>query len=173
MTPIQPLLIAAASALALAACASAPPAPKSGVPSPSAAVGLGQNTATGEPAIGSADAGGTDPYGTIPTADSGVARQAAAESTDEIVVMSPDGTVWVRSGATNEHYRSDVDSCYAYARGQVAHDVRIEDDRSAAFHIEAGGLGLAALRGRMSHFERTKRVPSLFNGCMVAKGYRR
>jgi hypothetical protein len=173
MTPIQPLLIAAASALVLAACASAPPVPKSGVPSPSAAVGLDQNAATSEPAIGSANAGGTYPYGTNPKADSGVAQRAAAETTDEIVVMSPDGKVWVRSGLTDQHYRSDVDSCYAYARGQVAHDARIEDDRSAAFQSEAGGLGLAALRGRMSHFERTRRVPSLFNGCMVAKGYSR
>ncbi len=34
-----------------------------------------------------------------------------------------------------------------------------------------GGLGLAALRGRMNNFERSRRVPSLFRSCMVAKGY--
>jgi hypothetical protein len=43
----------------------------------------------------------------------------------------------------------------------------------AAFQSEAGGLGLAALRGRMNNFERTQRVPSLFGSCMVAKGYSR
>ncbi len=74
---------------------------------------------------------------------------------------------------TSEHYREDADSCYAYARGEIAHDARIESDVGAAFQSEAGGLGLAALRGRMSNFERTRRVPSLFNRCMAAKGYGR
>ena len=87
--------------------------------------------------------------------------------------MGPDGTVWIRSGAVDARYQSDVDSCYAYARGQVAHDARIESDVGAAFQSEAGGLGLAALRGRMSNFERTRRVPSLFRSCMAAKGYGR
>ncbi len=87
--------------------------------------------------------------------------------------MGPDGTVWIRSGAVDARYQSDVDSCYAYARGQVAHDARIESDVSAAFQSEAGGLGLAALRGRMNNFERTRRVPSLLSSCMVAKGYSR
>ncbi len=44
---------------------------------------------------------------------------------------------------------------------------------SADFQSEAGGLGLARLRGRMNNFERSRRKPSLFNSCMVAKGYSR
>lgn len=180
MTPfqpllIQPLLIAAACALALSACASAPRAPKTSAPPPPATIAPEQpvatGAATGGSVYGAANTGGTYPYGTIQTANTGATQQAAADSTDEIVVMGPDGAVWVRSGAVDARYQSDVDSCYAYARGQVAHDARIESDVSAAFQSEAGGLGLAALRGRMNNFERTRRVPSLFNSCMAAKGY--
>ncbi len=178
MTPFQPLLIAAACALALSACASAPPASKTSVPPPSATAGLEQPAATGGSVsggsvYGAANTGGTYPYGTIDTADTGATQQAAAGAADGIVVMGPDGTVWIGSGAVDSRYQSDVDSCYAYARGQVAHDARIESDLGAAFQSEAGGLGLAALRGRMNNFERTRRVPSLFSSCMVAKGYSR
>ena len=191
MTPfqpllIQPLLIAAACALALSACASAPRAPKTNAPPPPATIAPERPAApggsvsggpvsggpvSGGSIYGAANTGGTYPYGTIQTANTGATQQAAADSTDEIVVMGLDGAIWVRSGAVDARYQSDVDSCYAYARGQVAHDARIESDVSAAFQSEAGGLGLAALRGRMNNFERTRRVPSLFNSCMAAKGY--
>ncbi len=176
MTPfqpslIQPLLIAAACALALSACASAPRVSKTSVPPPSATAGLEQPAATGGSSYGAANTGGTYPYGTIQTADTGTTQQAAAGAADGIVVVDPDGTVWIRSSAVDSRYQSDVDSCYAYARGQVAHDARIESDRGAAFQSEAGGLGLAALRGRMNNFERTRRVPSLFRSCMAAKGH--
>ena len=87
--------------------------------------------------------------------------------------MDPDGAVRIGPSTTSELYREDADSCYAYARGQVAHDARIEIDVNAAFEHEAGGLGLAGLRRRMNNFERTRRVPSLFNRCMVANGYGR
>ena len=171
MTPFQPLLIAVACALALSACASAPPVSRTSVPPPTATAGLDQLAATGGTAYGAANTGGTYPYGTIQTAASDTTQQAATGAGDGIVVMSPEGAVWIRSGAPDPRYQSDIDSCYAYAHGQVAHDVRIESDVSAAFQSEAGGLGLAALRGRMNNFERNRRVPSLFSNCMVAKGY--
>ncbi len=87
--------------------------------------------------------------------------------------MGPGGTVRIRPSTTSEPYGEDADSCYAYARGQIAHDARIEIDVNAAFEHEAGGLGLAELWRRMNNFERTRRAPSLFNRCMVAKGYGR
>ena len=171
MTPFQPLLIAAACTLALAACASAPPAYETSAPPPADTTGFGQSTATGGSAYGAVNTGGTYPYGTIHKVGVGVPRQAAAEATVEVVVMGPDGTVWVQSGAADARHQSDLDTCYSYAQGQVAHDARIESDVNAAFRSEAGGLGLAALRGRMNNFERSRRVPSLFSSCMVAKGY--
>ena len=134
MTPIQPLLIAAACTLALAACASAPPAYETSAPPPADTTGLGQNAATGGSTYGAANTGGTYPYGTIHRV--------------EVVVMGPDGTVWVQSGAADARQQSDLDSCYFYAQGHA--------------------LDLAALRGHIS-----RRAPSLFNGCMVAKGYSR
>ncbi len=136
MTPFQPLLIAAACTLALAACSSAPPAYETSAPPPADTTGLGQNAATGGSTYGAVNTDGTYPYGTIHKV--------------EVVVMGPDGTVWVQSGAADARQQSDLDSCYFYAQGRIAHDARIESDVNAAFRSEA-----------------------VFNGCMVAKGYSR
>ncbi len=191
MKMFQPILIAAACVLALSACASAPPAQRARAPAavvkappPPPASGMILPVA----AEGSAF-GGTYPYGTAQTAGTTrtagttqlagqgfsikVPQQANAETTEGVVVLGPDGTVWQRAGGENAAYRGDVDSCYAYARGQVAHDVRIESDVASAFDSDAAGLGLTALRGRMNNFERTNRVPALFSTCMSAKGYNR
>ncbi len=197
MNLFQPISIAAACVLALSACASAPPAQQARAPAtlapatlaealpPPAASGMIQPIAAEVAAYGAANTGGTYPYGTAQgtaqVAGQGFARkvpqqapqQARAETTEDVVVMGPDGTVWLRAAGENATYRGDVDSCYAYARGQVAHDVRIESDVASAFDFDAGGFGLAALRGRMNNFERGNRVPALFNSCMTAKGYNR
>ncbi len=196
MTLFQPILIAAACVLALSACASAPPAQRTRAPAtlveapPSAASGTIQPAAAQVSAYGAANTGGTYPYG---TAQGGTAQTAAqkttqgfvmkvpqqapqpakTETTEGVVVMGPDGTVWLRAAGDNAAYRGDVESCYAYARGQVAHDERIESDVASAFDSDAGGFGLAALRGRMNDFERSNRVPALFSTCMSAKGYSR
>ena len=197
MTLFQPILIAAC-VLALAACASAPPAQPTRAPAtlakaPPAAGSMIQPVAAQVSAYGAANAGGTYPYGTVQggTVQGGTVQtaaqkttqgfaievqapqQAKTETTEGVVVVGPDGMVWPRAGGENAAYRGDVDSCYAYARGQVAHDVRIESDVASAFDSDAGGFGLAALRGRMNHFERSNRVPALFRSCMMAKGYNR
>ncbi len=65
----------------------------------------------------------------------------------------------------------DVESCYAYARGQVDHDVRIESDVASAFDSDDAGFGTIVLRERMNDFERRNRVPVLFSSCMSSKGY--
>ncbi len=196
MTLFQPILIAAACVLALSACASAPPAQPTRAPTtlakapPPAASGMIQPVAALVSAYGAANTGGTYPYGTAQGCTAQTAaqettqgfglkvpqqapQQARAETTEGVVVMGPDGTVWLRAAGENAAYRGDVDSCYAYARGQVAHDARIESDVASAFDFDADGFGLAALRGRMNDFERGNRVPALFNSCMMAKGYNR
>ncbi len=203
MNLFQPILIATACALALSACTSAPPAQRTRAPAtlgqatldratldkalpPPVASGMIQPVAAEVSAYGAANTGGTYPYGTAQggtaqtaaqTAAQGFAmkmpQQANAETTEGVVVMAPDGTVWLRAGGENAVYRGDVDSCYAYARGQVAHDARIESDVASAFEFDSGGFGLAALRGRMNHFERGNRVHALFSSCMTAKGYNR
>ncbi len=188
MNMFRPILIAAAGVLALSACASAPPAQRTRAPAsvadalpPPAASGMIRPAAAEVSAYGAANTGGTYPYGTLQTTAQKTAQgfalkvpqQANAETTEGVVVMAPDGTVWLRAGGENAVYRGDVDSCYAYARGQVAHDARIESDVASAFEFDAGGFGLAALRGRMNHFERGNRVHALFSSCMTAKGYNR
>jgi hypothetical protein len=147
MTPIQPLLIVAACTLALAACASAPPAYETSAPPPADTTGLGQNAATGGSTYGAANTGGTYPYGTIHRV--------------EVVVMGPDGTVWVQSGADAARHQDDLDSCYFDAQGQVAFTSYSNRASRATFRSKAGGLRLAALDGRMNDFD----------SCMVAKGY--
>jgi putative hemolysin len=201
MNLFQPILIATACILALSACAAAPPAqgtraPATVVPAtvtkapPPASSGMIQPVAAEVSAYGAANTGGTYPYGTAQggttqgttqVAGQGFAikvpqqapQQANAETTEGVVVMGPDGTVWLRDGGDDAAYRGDVESCYAYAQGQVAHDARIESDVASAFDSDADGFGLAALRGRMNNFERTNRVPALFSSCMSAKGYNR
>ena len=175
MNLLQPISIAAACFLALSACASAPPSP------PAASDGLVQPAAAQDSADGAANAGGTDPYGTVQAGGQQVdqgstintPQQANAETTEGVVVMAPDGTVWSRDGGANADYQGDMDSCYAFARGQVDHDARIESDVTSAFGFDSEGMGLTALRGRMSNFERHNRAPALFNSCMMAKGYDR
>ncbi len=152
---------------------------------PPAASGMIRPVAAEVSAYGAANTGGTYPYGTVQAAaqetTQGFAikvpqqapQQAKAEITEGVVVMGPDGKVWLRAGGDNAAYRGDVDSCYAYARGQVAHDARIESDVASAFDSDAAGFGLTELRGRMNNFERGNRVPALFSACMSAKGYNR
>jgi len=198
MNLFQPILIATACALALSACTSAPPAQRTRAPAtlapttldkalpPPVASGMIRPVAAEVSAYGAANTGGTYPYGTAQGGTVQTAAQTAAqgfamkvpqqdntETTEGVVVLGPDGTVWLRASGENAAYRGDVDSCYAYARGQVAHDARIESDVASAFDFDSGGFGLAALRGRMNDFERSNRVPALFNSCMTAKGYNR
>ena len=188
MNLIQPFWIAAACFLALSACASVAPPPRESaatakVPPPAAADSKIQPAAAPDSAAntGGTNPGGTNPDGTDQAGGQQVSQgstinapqQANAETTEGVVVLAPDGTVWSRGGGANSDYQGDVDSCYAYARGQVDHDARIESDVDAAFNSGSDGLGLTALRGRMSNFERHNRVPALFNSCMIAKGYDR
>jgi hypothetical protein len=179
MNHVQPILIAAACVLALSACASEYPvqrvhAPASVAPATS---GMIEPAAAEGSAYGAGNTGGTYPYGTGQAADQeptqGEPQQVNAEVTEGIVVIGPDGTVWLRAEEEDPAYRGDVESCYAYARGQVEHDVRIESDVASAFDTDGDGFGLAALRGRMNHFERTNRVPELVSSCLSSKGYSR
>jgi hypothetical protein len=95
----------------------------------------------------------------------------AGKEAGAIVLKGPEGTQWVKPGVSEKRYRADVDSCLSYAQAQIAHDERIERDSAAAFDTFPSGLGTTELRSGMSRFERTNRRSSLFNDCMVAKGY--
>ncbi len=81
------------------------------------------------------------------------------------------GIVLVDSSATADRSKPDVETCYDSAQAQIDHDVRIDRDRSAAFDRSDAGLGLSALRQRMSIFEQSQRRRTLFTDCINAKGY--
>ena len=83
------------------------------------------------------------------------------------------GIVLVDPSATADRSKPDVEACYDSAQGQIDHDAWIERDRSAAFDISDAGLGLSALRQRMSTFGQSKRRRTLFIDCINAKGYSR
>ncbi len=156
MTPFRPLLAAAACSLALAACVSAPPAHETGAPPAANTTGFARSAATG----------GSYPYGTVPKVGAGVPQPAAAAVGVEVVVMGPDGTVWIQSGVDGARHQDDLDTCYFDAQGQIAFTSYSNRAPWATFlnvagRRDAGGLRLAALDGRMNDFD----------SCMVAKGY--
>ena len=153
------LLLAAASVLALAACTPAPSTPTSALPPP----------ATAPSASAAGNVGGTYPYGSAPTVQTGNAEAAQDSGT----VVGPGGAIWLKSGTANERYRSDADDCYGYAQAQINHDARIESDADAAFGDRARNTASVALQQQMSQFGRDKRLPRLFGQCMEAKGYTR
>ena len=111
MIAFQPIFLAAACAVALTACASAPTAPPASAakaPQPAAAANGIQPVAARASGHGTANTGGTYPYGTIQKTNMSVTQQANAETTEEIVVIGPDGTVWLRSVRSDTAYQGDV-----------------------------------------------------------------
>ena len=83
------------------------------------------------------------------------------------------GIVLVEPSVTADRSKPDVAACYDSAQAQIDHDAWIERDRSAAFDSSDAGLGLSALRQRMSTFGQSKRRRTLFNDCINAKDYSR
>ncbi len=80
------------------------------------------------------------------------------------------GIVLVDPSATADRSKPDVEACYNSAQAQIDHDARIERDRSAAFDSSDAGLGLSALRQRMSTFGQSQRRRTLFIDCLKAEG---
>ncbi len=83
------------------------------------------------------------------------------------------GIVLVDPSAIADRSKPDVAACDDCAQAQIDHDARIERDRSAAFDSSDAGLGLSALRQRMSTFGQSQRRRTLFIDCINAKGYSR
>ncbi len=86
------------------------------------------------------------------------------------VAPTTEAVIWTRSGANKTRTRSLIDNCYAFAQGRIAHDTRIESERSLGFDTSSGGLGLIELRARMNAYERNRRFPLLVRECMKSEG---
>lgn len=82
-----------------------------------------------------------------------------------------EGAGWTRPETSAEQFQADADACLDYARAQVAHDARVEEDIGAAREPSQPGLGLENLKGRMSAYERQRRERELFRDCMRSQGY--
>ena len=81
---------------------------------------------------------------------------------------------WDKPGVSDRQRQADVESCYAYARATIEHDIRIDSDRRAGlFNRDQGGLGDVALRQRMSRFSQENQQVRLMSDCMASKGYER
>ena len=106
------------------------------------------------------------------TAPAAPTARAAPPAPDEgIVLLGPDGTAWVKEGASDARVQGDIDGCFRFAQAQIDHDVRIESDSQAAFDAFPQGLGWTELKNRQNRFERSNRRSILFTDCMIAKGY--
>ena len=83
----------------------------------------------------------------------------------------PYGSGWTNPTKTADQRQADYEACYAYARSQVEHDIRIENDVASAFDDPDKGLGFIALTRRMNAFEHKQRRVNLVDNCLEKKGY--
>lgn len=143
---------AVALALVVAACSTAPRAPGNDAPPP-------PETMT--------------PSTTAPPDQIGAPGGSPSAPADLETVPAPEPDVgrWGKPGVSSAAYQADVDTCFAYAQAQIAHDRRIERDSTAAFETFPDGTNLPQLRDRMNEFERGNRRIDLFDDCMESKGY--
>ncbi|WP_085901416.1 hypothetical protein [Kiloniella majae] len=97
-----------------------------------------------------------------------------APSQGQPIIKAPDGKLYsAETPKTEVDYENDVASCHYYARGLVAHDARIEDDRGGSFGDSLGGgtSSLLTLRQNIDKKDVKKRQAIHFNRCMQTKGY--
>lgn len=78
---------------------------------------------------------------------------------------------WDKPGVSDVQRQSDIESCYAYARATIEHDIRIDSDRTAGLLDNDQGLGDIELRQRMRRFSQENQRVRLMNSCMENKGY--
>ncbi|KLN59292.1 hypothetical protein WH96_18430 [Kiloniella spongiae] len=97
-----------------------------------------------------------------------------AQSQGQPIIKAPDGKLYSAETPKAEvDYENDVASCHYYAKGLVAHDARIEDDRGGSFGDSLGGgtSSLLTLRQNIDRKDVKKRQAIHFNRCMQTKGY--
>ena len=85
-------------------------------------------------------------------------------------VEVPESVGWNNPGVSKEQNRADLESCYRYSRGQVQHDILIEDDR-ATLRGDDLGIGYVQLNRSMNEFDFRNRKETLFEDCMESRGY--
>lgn len=80
---------------------------------------------------------------------------------------------WDKPGVSERQRQADAESCYAYARATIEHDIRIDSDRTTGLLDNDQGMGDIGLRQRMRRFSQENQQIRLMNDCMAGKGYQR
>ncbi|KKJ76423.1 hypothetical protein WH95_13155 [Kiloniella litopenaei] len=114
------------------------------------------------------------PYGSADPSASPAQTQDQLPAQGQPIIRAPDGKLYsAETPKTEVDYENDVASCHYYARGLVAHDARIEDDRGGSFGDSHGGgtSSLLTLRQNIDKKDVRKRQAIHFNRCMNTKGY--
>ncbi len=108
---------------------------------------------------------GHEPKAAPPPAASSVPRQPP------LISVPANQLNWDKPGVSDKQRQADVESCYAFARATINHDIRIDSDRAAARSEQTGGMGDIRLRQRMQRFSQGSQQTRLINDCMTRKGY--
>ncbi|MFD2208042.1 hypothetical protein [Kiloniella antarctica] len=98
----------------------------------------------------------------------------ATPAQNSTIIEGTDGKLYSADDKkTDEDYQSDVASCHYYAKGLVAHDARVEDDRGGSFGDSLGGgrSSILTLRQNIDSTEVKKNQAKHFSRCMKSKGY--
>lgn len=130
------------------------------------AIGIGLVALAVAACSGASSSGGNGSARAVP-ADSGAVPEGYPVSGP---VEVPDSVSWNNPGVSPKQNRADLESCYGYAVGQVQHDIRIEDDRTAMRDNDLG-IGYFELQQSMTDFDHQNRRLSLFEDCMISHGY--
>ena len=79
---------------------------------------------------------------------------------------------WRKPGVSREQKRADMDACHRYAEAQIANDMRIDDDISAARdQINSYQSRFEGLTRRVDAHYYSKQRSARFEDCMQSKGY--
>lgn len=161
-------LILAVVALGLAATGCTLPEPSGTALPPGEALppppGVEEPTGVAKPTGEAGTGGGGEVVETIP------AEPPAAKTPSEITV--PSGG-WSQAGVPLTRRQADFDSCFTFAKAQIARESQIDQDR-----LQGGDdrrfenqYGEATLTQRLDFYSERQRRDSLFASCMRSKGY--
>ena len=114
------------------------------------------------------------PYGSAEPSSTPAQASDQTPAQGQPIIKAPDGKLYsAETPKTEVDYENDVASCHYYAKGLVAHDARIEDDRGGSFGDSHGGgtSSILNLRQSIDKKDVKKRQAIHFNRCMKTKGY--
>lgn len=110
---------------------------------------------------------------TFPIFEPPAPSRPAPPSADAAEVSDDGQKVWIKPGVEASERQADISDCYDYTQAQIAHDTRIQADRTSDGRSAGIGGEETSFMVRMDEFQIRNQRDSLFNRCMRAKGYSR